>query len=153
GHNMSNPNACGNGKQTDAELWQAVVGHISDELDAFRAATDGTTADLARDLMLQGPVVFDLRRHELELPAEAKGADQAKRRRLINALRQAFRKECKRAGLLRRMAGAEAAAAGAAAGGHQPPEHQIIEEYALDEVRGTWIRITSMQHLDKKQFE
>jgi hypothetical protein len=140
-------------KRTDAELWQAAADHIVDELDAFRAATDPATADRARDLMRQGPVVFDLRRHELELPAGAKGADKTNRRRQINVLGKAFREECKRAGSLRRVAGAEAAAARAVAAGGAPAEQQIIEEHAFDEVRGTFIRIASMVHLDNKSFE
>jgi hypothetical protein len=128
------------GRKIDAELWQAAVGHITPELDAFRDATDQDTADKALDLMRQGPVVFNIKRHEL-VPAGAKGADKAERQRQINALARAFEKECKRAGLVRRVAGAEAASIGARAAGRLPAEHEIIDEYAFDEVRGTFIRI------------
>jgi hypothetical protein len=136
------------GTPAEIALWRAVadrLGLTGGPLDAFRAATDDATANRADDLMRQGPVIFALKRHELDLPPGAKVKDHDERQRQVKVLERAYKAELRRAAKLRGMAGAEA--------GARTAEQEIIEDYAFDEVAGTWVRRSSMEHLKARAFE
>jgi hypothetical protein len=135
-------------KRTDTELWQAAADHITDALDAFRAATDQAAADKARELMLQGPAVFTIRRGELE-PAALKGAARTERHRLVTTLLRTFKEECGRAGSVRRIAGAEAAAERGRAAEAELTPNNVLGMI----VRQQWPALAALRVVAGERFE
>jgi hypothetical protein len=136
----------------EQELYRVVVDRLGAALDDFRTVTDAATADRAEGLLRDGGLhKFDTYRHELWETVPK--AQQADRKRQVTALGRAFKEELNQARVLRRKAGAEAGRERAVIPGIRPAEQEIVEDYAFDEVAGTWLRRRSMEHLKQHAFE
>jgi hypothetical protein len=83
---------------SDRGLWLAAIAGLKPELDAFRAAADDAAADVAFDLMEQGPEVMKIRRGEIDSapPVPASGGARRSRQMQVTTLVRAFGKEVER---------------------------------------------------------